>query len=440
MGVGKGYFNRPDLTEQAFINLNTAWLSGRYYRSGDLCCWDTQGELEILGRRDRQLKVNGFRIELDAVEKHVLDLPMVSEAAVIGIEDKQGHAHLGVFIVVTGESRITEQNIRQALLSRMPAYMVPSQIILVSELPLTRTGKLDRQALKQRMGQTASGQLARPRGETQEWLVACWGRHLELEADAVSVDKSFFALGGHSLRAVRALAEIQQKFGQIISLQEFFQNDTIAMLANLIDSRDTPDKSVTTEDFLSLLEAAPPLPPDGRGPLSAQEERLYAQYRLYPDSRVYLVPLKIPLPDKILADAAETGVVKSALQTLLDRHDILRTRYRINSEGIPYAEILPSLSVDQILAEDQSHWLQMQAQPFDLEEGPLLRGYMQEMGTEPACLQLQIHHILMDKPSLEILQYEFEQLLVHAPLAPVALSYRCYATAQMNARQHPIWA
>ncbi|TYP11555.1 AMP-binding protein [Xenorhabdus doucetiae] len=445
MGVGKGYFNRPDLTEQAFINLNTVWLSGRYYRSGDLCCWDTQGELEILGRRDRQLKVNGFRIELDAVEKHVLNLPMVSEAAVIGIEDKRGHAHLGVFIVVTGESRITEQNIRQALLSRMPAYMVPSQIILVSELPLTRTGKLDRQALKQRMGQTASGQLARPRGETQEWLVACWGRHLELEADAVSVDKSFFALGGHSLRAVRALAEIQQKFGQVISLQEFFQNDTIAMLANLIDSRDTPDKSVTTEGFLNLLKAAPPLPPDGCGPLSAQEERLYAQYRLYPDSRVYLVPLKIPLPDKILVDAAETGVVKtrivkSALQTLLDRHDILRTRYRINSEGIPYAEILPSLSVDQILAEDQSHWLQMQAQAFDLEEGPLLRGYMQQMGTEPACLQLQIHHILMDKPSLEILQYEFEQLLVHAPLAPVALSYRCYATAQMNARQHPIWA
>ncbi|PHM27327.1 AMP-binding protein [Xenorhabdus budapestensis] len=434
IGVGAGYLNRPDLTAKAFINLNTEWLSGKYYRSGDLCCWDTQGELEILGRRDRQLKVNGFRIELDAIEKQVLDLPMVSEAAVIGLEDKRGHVRLGLFIVVADGSRITEQNIREALLSRMPAYMVPSQITFVSELPLTGTGKLDRQVLKQLMGKTTAEQHVRPSGETQEWLAACWGRYLELEADTLSVDKSFFALGGHSLRAVKVLAEIQQKFDQIVSLQAFFQNDTIAMLAKLIDSRDTPDKKVTTDDFLSLLETAPPLSPDGRGPLSAQEARLYAQYRLYPDLLVYVVPLKIPLSPQISADA-----VKTALQVFLDRHDILRTRYRIDSEGIPYAETLPSLSVDQILVDNQNQWLQIQMQPFDLEKGPLLRGYIQDVDTEHACLQLQVHHILMDKPSLEILQHEFEQLLVNASLAPVTLDYRRYAMAQMNARQYPVW-
>ncbi|MDC9589597.1 AMP-binding protein [Xenorhabdus sp. XENO-10] len=442
IGVGKGYINRPDLTEKAFINLNTEWLSGRYYRSGDLCCWDTQGELEILGRRDRQLKVNGFRIELDAIEKHVLDLPMVSEVAVIGLEDKRGHARLGAFIVVSDGSQITKQNIREALLNRIPVYMVPSQIVLIPELPLTGTGKLDRQALKQFMGKTTANHHVRPTGATQEWLVVCWGRHLELETDTLSVDKSFFTLGGHSLRAVRVLAEIQQKFGQIVSLQEFFQNDSIEMLAKFIDSRNTFDQKlitdyqkVTTEDFLSLLEAPPLLSPDGRGPLSVQEARLYAQYRLHPESLICIVPLKIPLPHKISADA-----VKRALQILLDRHDILRTRYRINSEGIPYAETLPLLLVDQILVDDQSQWLQMQMQAFDLGEGPLLRGYMQDVDTEQACLQLQIHHILMDKPSLEILQSEFEQLLVHAPLAPVALSYRRYAMVQMDARQHPIWA
>ncbi|OTA15280.1 Amino acid adenylation [Xenorhabdus vietnamensis] len=441
IGVGRGYINRPDLTEKAFINLNTEWLSGKYYRSGDLCCWNTQGELEILGRRDRQLKVNGFRIELDAIEKHVLDLPMVSEAAVIGLEDKRGHARLGAFIVVPDGGQITEQNIREALLNRMPAYMVPSQIILVPELPLTRTGKLDRQALKQLMGKTATDHHVRPTGATQEWLVACWRRHLELETDALSVDKSFFALGGHSLRAVRVLAEIQQKFGQIVSLQAFFQNDSIEMLAKFIDSQNisyqkvtTDDQKVTTEGFLNLLEAPPLLSPDGRGPLSAQEARLYAQYRLHPELLICIVPLEIPLPHKISADA-----VKRALQVLLDRHDILRTRYRINSEGIPYAETLPSLLVDQILVDDQSQWLQMQVQAFDLGKGPLLRGYMQDMDTEHACLQLQIHHILMDKPSLEILQSEFEQLLIHAPLAPVALDYRRYAMAQMDARQRPIW-
>ncbi|MBI6547451.1 AMP-binding protein [Xenorhabdus lircayensis] len=438
VGVGGGYLNRPDLTEQVFIHLDTEWLKGKYYRSGDLGCWDAQGEIDILGRRDRQLKVNGFRIELDAVEKNVLDLPMVSEAAVIGIEDKRGHARLGAFVVVTDDtvmnSRVTEQNVREALLSRIPAYMVPSQIILVPELPLTGTGKLDRQALKQTLGKTAPNDTVRPSGVTQEWLAACWGRYLELETDALSVDKSFFALGGHSLRAVRVLAEIQQKFGQVVSLQAFFQNDTIEMLAKMIDSQSINDEKRPIDDFSSLLETPLPFSADGRGPLSAQEVRLYAQYRLDPESLVCVLSLEIPLSHEISADSA-----KHALQTLLDRYDILRTRYRINNEGIPYAETLPSLPVDRVLSDDQNQWRQVRMRALDLEEGPLLRGYLQDVSTEQACLLLQIHHILTDKPSLEILQSEFEQLLAHAPLAPVALSYRHYAVALMDARQRPIW-
>ncbi|WFQ80639.1 AMP-binding protein [Xenorhabdus sp. SF857] len=444
IGVGSGYFNRPDLTEKTFISLNNAWLSGRYYRSGDLCCWNAQGELEILGRRDRQLKVNGFRIELDAIERQVLDLPMVYEAAVIGVEDKRGHAHLAAFIVPMDGGQSTEQDIREALLSRIPVYTVPGQITLVSVLPLTRTGKLDRQALKQLLKKEATD--ARPAGETQKWLATCWERHLERDTEELAVNKSFFSLGGHSLRAVKMLADVQQKFGsQSVSLQAFFQHDTIEKLAALIDAQSSSDKKAAPEDFLSLLDAAPPLSPDGRGPLSTQEARLYAQYRLYPDLLINIVPLKIPLPPGIFATSdAETGkskreAVKKALQMLVDRHDILRTRYRIDSEGIPYAETLPSLSVDLILTDDQSQWLNRQMQVFDLHEGPLLRGFVQDAETEQACLQLQIHHILTDKPSLEILQHEFAQLLADAPLAPVKLNYRRYAMAQVNARQHPVW-
>ncbi|BET96841.1 AMP-binding protein [Xenorhabdus taiwanensis] len=446
IGVGSGYFNRPDLTEKAFISLNNGWLSGRYYRSGDLCCWNTQGELEILGRRDRQLKVNGFRIELDAIERQVLDLPMVSEAAVIGVEDKRGHAHLAAFIVPMDGDQNTEQDIRETLLSRIPVYMVPSQITRVSALPLTRTGKLDRQALKLQLKKEAIGEDSRPVGETQKWLSACWERHLERDAEELSVNKSFFSLGGHSLRAVKMLADVQQKFGsQSVSLPTFFQHDTIEKLAELIDAQSSSDQKAVPEDFLSLLDAAPPLSPNGRGPLSTQEARLYAQYRLYPDLLINIVPLNILLPPEIFATSdAETGkskreAVKRALQMLVDRHDILRTRYRIDNEGIPYAETLPSLSVDLILTDDQIQWSNRQMQVFDLHEGPLLRGFIQDAETEQACLQLQIHHILTDKPSLEILQHEFVQLLADVSLAPVELNYRRYAMAQVNARQHPVW-
>ncbi|PHM46203.1 pyoverdine chromophore precursor synthetase [Xenorhabdus mauleonii] len=433
VGVGAGYFNRPDLTEKAFINLNTEWLTGRYYRSGDLCCWNTQGEIEILGRRDRQLKVNGFRIELDAVEKNVLDLPMVSEAAVISLEDKRQHALLGAFIVPAGPS-VNEQHIRQALLGRMPAYMVPSQIVLITELPLTSTGKLDRQALKQRLGTMARDENARPIGATQEWLAACWGQHLELEVEALSVKKSFFSLGGHSLRAVKVLVDIQQHFGSQMTLPEFFKNDTIEMLAEFIDRNSAGDERDEADNFWHLLEMPAAISTDGRGVLSAQEARLYAEYRLNPESRVFELPLEIPLSDAISAEAA-----KQALQTLLDRHDILRSRYRIDDEGVPYAEILPSLNVEQVLFDDLQQWQQVQGQPFDLEEGPLVRGHLQNVNTQQACLQLQIHHILVDKPSLEILLREFEHVLKQIPLPPVALSYRHYATALAEARKHPIW-
>ncbi|WP_147299026.1 AMP-binding protein [Xenorhabdus cabanillasii] len=433
VGVGTGYFNRSDLTEQAFINLNTEWLKGRYYRSGDLCCWNAQGEIEILGRRDRQLKVNGFRIELDSVEKNVLDLPMVSEAAVISLEDNRKHALLGAFIV-PAEPSVTEQHIREALLGRMPAYMVPSQIVLIPELPLTRTGKLDRNTLKQRLGTMATAENARPIGATQEWLAACWGRHLELEVEALSVKKSFFSLGGHSLRAVKVLADIQQHFGSPMTLQEFFKHDTIEMLAEFINRNDAGDERVKIDDFGRLLEMPSAISTDGRGVLSAQEARLYAQYRLNPESQVCVLPLDIPLPEAISADAA-----KQALQMLLDRHDILRSRYRINDDGIPYAEILPSLKVEQVLFDDLKQWQQVQRQPFNLEKGPLLRGHLQNVNTQQACLQLQIHHILVDKPSLEILLKEFEHVLNQIPLPPVALSYRHYAATLMEARKHPIW-
>ncbi|MDC9620785.1 AMP-binding protein [Xenorhabdus sp. XENO-7] len=433
IGVGAGYINRPDLTAKVFIDLDTEWLKGKYYRSGDLGCWNVQGEIEIEGRRDRQLKVNGFRVELDAIEKNILDLPTVAQAAVIGIEDQRGHAHLGAFIVTT-DSRVTEQNVREALLSRMPAYMVPSPVILVAELSLTRHGKLDRQGLKQAFGKAVSGKIVRPDGAIQEWLAACWARYLELDVDTLSVDKSFFSLGGHSLRAARVLAEIQHEFGLVVSLLEFFQNDTIEALAKTIDARRTGSDSMATESFSNLLDTAPQLAVSGRGPLSAQEVRLYAQYRLHPESRAYILALEIPLSHDLLPDA-----VKQALQALIDRHDILRTRYRIDSEGIPYAEILPSLSVDRVLIDDPNQWLQMRTQAFELGEAPLLRGCLQELNTEHAGLQLQIHHILVDKPSLEILQREFQQLLAHESLAPVALSYRHYALALVDARQRPVW-
>ncbi|MDG9669465.1 AMP-binding protein [Hahella sp. CR1] len=426
-GVGLGYLSRPDLSEKAFLQLNTGCLQGRYYRSGDLCCWNADGELEILGRKDRQLKVNGFRVELDAIEKAVLGLPGVSQAAVIGMADSRGHARLGAFIVA-GEEKLSERNLREALLLRMPAYMIPSQIILTSELPMNRNGKLDRQKLKQALSDAAVDAGTRPQGPTQEWLAGCWARHLELDVTAIGANQSFFALGGHSLRAGRVLAEIQQEFGQVVSLLEFFKHDAIASLAALIDDRSGGQQANAADTFSRLLDKA--ASGVDQGALSPQEARLYAQYRLHPDSMAYVLEMDIPIPQEVRSEA-----VTQALQALIDRHDMLRTRYPLDGRGTPFAEALPQLYAEQILNASDEAW----TQAFALEQGPLLRARLMEPQTLRACLRLQVHHILLDKPSLEILKLEFEQLLRGEQPSLPGLNYRNYAQALADARQQPLW-
>jgi fengycin family lipopeptide synthetase D len=429
-GVGLGYLNRPDLTEQAFIQLDTATLQGHFYRSGDLACWNAVGELQILGRRDRQLKVNGFRVELDAIERVLRELPGVEQAAVMGLTDQLGHARLGA-LVVPAHDNLTEQVLRAKLAERVPGYMIPGQMALVATLPLSRNGKLDRRQLPALLAQSAQTAVVTPQSATQRWLAASWARHLELDAERLPTDRSFFSLGGHSLLAVRMLAEAERAFGQSLSLLEFFRHDTIASLAQLIDTQVRQSASAGSVTFPDLLDSLP-AEDAASGPLSPQEARLYAQYCLYPDSLAYLLEMDVSLPAELGAEA-----VAAALQGLLTRHDILRTRYRLDDSGTPYAEVLPELAVEQVLLAEE-RWQQVRARAFKLEDGPLLRGCLLH-GANGSQLQLQIHHILVDEPAMAMLQQEFKQLLQGQALPAVGPSYRRYALALHQARQLPLW-
>ncbi|QDQ28742.1 AMP-binding protein [Chitinimonas arctica] len=166
--------------------------------------------------------------------------------------------------------------------------------------------------------------------------------------------------------------------------------------------------------------------------MSSQEARLYAQYRLYPQSLAYLLEMAIPLPAGIAQEAVAT-----ALQALLERHDILRTRYRVEADGTPYAEVLPELAASDVLVEPAA-WPLARNQPFALEEGPLLRACMQTDG-QGGCLQLQIHHILVDEPAMATLRGDFERLLDGETLPATGPGYRHYALALAEARRQPLW-
>jgi acyl-coenzyme A synthetase/AMP-(fatty) acid ligase/acyl carrier protein len=238
-GVVRGYFQRPDLTSERFIQLQ---LNGndknyRLYKTGDLACFRNNGVIDFLGRIDHQVKIRGYRIELGEIETALEKLKNVREAVVIAREDTDGNKNLVAYVVPTSSSNPTVLELRNFLKELLPEYMIPSTFIFIKELPLTPNGKVDRKALP-------APDIARPdfaeeflvpRTHTERTLAELWSSVLGIEK--IGVLGNFFELGGHSLSAVQITLKIHQHFNVDISLRTFFQSHTLEELASAVEER-----------------------------------------------------------------------------------------------------------------------------------------------------------------------------------------------------------
>ncbi|HEV7386895.1 MAG TPA: amino acid adenylation domain-containing protein, partial [Phenylobacterium sp.] len=230
-GVALGYLNRPDLTEQAFVPDTITSAEGRLYRTGDVCRHLSDGSIEFLGRRDDQVKIRGFRIELGEVEATLQHIAGVRQA-VAAHEPGADGGRLVAFVVVA-DDQLTPARLTQALRDRLPKHLVPSRITLVPELPVSAHGKVDRQALLRAAGDEVEEiRVVAPQTETESALAAIWTDLLQ--RPVVSVEESFFSLGGHSLMAVRLFDRIRRRFGVDLAISALFSHPTIRDLAELI--------------------------------------------------------------------------------------------------------------------------------------------------------------------------------------------------------------
>ena len=237
-GLARGYFERPDLTAEAFIPDPFSPIGGaRLYRTGDRARYRPDGLIEFLGRKDRQVKLRGFRIEPGEIEAVLCQHPNIDQATVIVDEDKAGDKRLAAYFVASGpEPSPLPKELRQWCLERLPDYMVPATLVGIDAIPLNANGKLDRARLPSfdSARRELSSEAAAPSTPAEETVAAIWKEILGL--NEIAVHENFFELGGHSLLATQVISRVREEFRLAVPLSALFEHPTVAGLAVRIEA------------------------------------------------------------------------------------------------------------------------------------------------------------------------------------------------------------
>ncbi len=239
VGVGWGYFSRPDLTAERFIpdflpDFLEAEPGGRVYRTGDLARYRPDGVIELLGRMDHQVKIRGFRIELGEIAAALRQYPGIGEVVVLARGDAPGEKRIVAYLVPEARGELSVPDLQEALRQTLPAYMLPSAFVVLDALPLTPNGKLDRKALPAPEPPRAGLAFVAPRTALEEVIARVWRDVLRREQ--VGVHDNFFDLGGHSLAATRVTARLEETLPLDIPLRTFFEAPTVESLARGLET------------------------------------------------------------------------------------------------------------------------------------------------------------------------------------------------------------
>ncbi|NEP61923.1 MAG: amino acid adenylation domain-containing protein, partial [Symploca sp. SIO2G7] len=270
MGLAQGYWQRPKLTAEKFVespfdkqqrsrveetSLSPFPLSPTLYKTGDRVRYREDGTLDYLGRFDQQTKLRGYRIELGEIEAAIAAHPLVTQAVVIVYGDQPENQRLVAYATLTSGSdgKNLPREMRSHLAALLPAYMIPAGYQILEAFPLTPNGKVDRKALPAPQ-QTPDFTDGQPGTSLERILAEIWQSLLKL--DSVSIHDSFFEVGGHSLLVVNAQSQIRQKLGVEVSLMDLFQYPTLSTLAHHISQQQTgtPDRTAALTDGKQRLK------------------------------------------------------------------------------------------------------------------------------------------------------------------------------------------
>ncbi|WP_329571195.1 non-ribosomal peptide synthetase [Kitasatospora sp. NBC_01266] len=402
--VARGYLNRAGLTAARFVADPFGPPGARLYRTGDRARRTAGGELEFLGRLDRQVKLRGFRIEPGEIEAALRQHAEVGEAVVVVREDEPGRERLVGYVTPTDPQRTPDPAaLRAAVAAALPAHLVPSAIVVLAALPLTPQHKIDRRALPAPARPAPVGRSA-PLTAQERTLAAIWAEVLGV--DAVRASDDFFELGGDSILAARTLARVRDELGVRLTLRDVFTARSVAALAPLLGEQPA---------------AAPPapIPPAPRGvalPLSNAQRRLWFLDDLTAGGTEYNTGVALRL-----RGAPAPEALRRALRRLAARHDSLRTTFgTLDGQGVQRISAAAELPLhtadlgdlpDEERAEAAERLLTEElSRPYDLTHGPLARALLVRLADDEHLLLLGQHHIITDGWSVGVLTRELAAL------------------------------
>ncbi|RDI58942.1 amino acid adenylation domain-containing protein, partial [Nocardia pseudobrasiliensis] len=390
--LSRGYLGRPALAASRFVADPYGPPGARMYRTGDIGRWagfNGEANLEYAGRSDQQVQLRGFRIELGEIEAALLRCSGVSQAVVIVRADEHAGDRLVGYVVAEGGVELDSAALRAEVGEFLTGYMIPDAIVVLDVLPLTPNGKLDRRALP--APEFLGSAVYRAPGTPIEQAVADVFGDL-LGVGEVGLDDDFFALGGNSLLATRAVARINEALDANLAVRELFEASSVALLA----ARIVPGAAAGAV----RLKLGPAARTD-RVPLSLAQQRMWVINQLDPESPSYNIPLAIRLSGALDVDA-----LRRAVADVVERHEVLRTRYPAGGPGgLPYQEILsasealPDGLVVETTVDPMGRITELMSTGFDVTQQVPVRGLLLQSGQE-YLLALVVHHIAGDGASM----------------------------------------
>jgi amino acid adenylation domain-containing protein/non-ribosomal peptide synthase protein (TIGR01720 family) len=405
-GLARGYWRNPELTADRFLPDPFSRCGERMYRTGDIVKQIADGKIMYLGRSDHQVKIRGARIELGEIERLLLEHPLVSQAVVVAREDTPEIKRLVAYVVATEESATGPNELLNYLASRLPQAMHPAACVMLAALPLTASGKIDRNALpKPELGIQRSRYLA-PRNVLEDTLCRIWSEVLRIER--VSADANFFELGGDSILCIQIVSRVRQA-GYAMAPVDLFENQTIESLATVLASGSCP-VSQTPGQQQDI-------------PFTPIQQRFFDEQPANPHhaNQSVLLSLKTPLASMAL---------EFAIDELLQRHDSLRFRFayesgrwrQFRSDAVSSLRV-PTVDLSQLSPFEQTEAAEMVArelhQNLNISQGPLFRLALFQFGDHREKLLIVIHHLVVDGVSwrilLEDLQVAYEQIVEGEP-------------------------